>query len=225
MNTTQQEKRYQEIQFTQTEGRTVKGLAVVFNSQSNVLAGWDKPFVEVISPEAITTETIQRSDIKALMEHNRERLLARSRKGVGSLKLELTQDGLEFEFEMPNTTTGNDALELIRRGDISGCSFAFSLPLQGGDNWTTTQDGTPLRVITQIERLYDITLTSDPAYNDTTLTVRSVPTNAPEVTEEQPQEQGNTPEAAQEPEEATEATPQENTQDEAEYIRNLEARI
>lgn len=156
------------------DDRIVEGYAVVFNSRSNEL--WDfgeGSFVEVIERGAITPELVASSDVKALLYHNRERVLGRSNKGAGSLTLELDDHGLKYRFMAPRTADGDTAVELVKRGDISGSSFAFTVA-RGGSRMEEQADGTILRTITKINGLYDITLTPDPAYSDTSVAVREM---------------------------------------------------
>ncbi len=156
------------------DDRIVEGYAVVFNSRSNELWDFgDGTFVEVIERGAITPELVASSDVKALLYHNRERVLGRSNKGEGSLTLELDDHGLKYRFKAPNTADGDTAVELVKRGDISGSSFAFTVA-KGGSRVEEQADGTILRTITKISGLYDITLTPDPAYSDTSVAVREM---------------------------------------------------
>lgn len=166
------------------EDRVIEGYAVVFNSRSNEL--WDfgnGSFVEVIEREAITPELVASSDVKALLYHNRERVLGRSNKGAGSLTLELDDHGLKYRFMAPNTADGDTAVELVKRGDISGSSFAFTVAT-GGSRMEKQADGTVLRTITKISGLYDITLTPDPAYSDTSVAVREAQAQESELSEQ-----------------------------------------
>lgn len=64
-------------------------------------------------------------DIKMTLWHNREKLLARSNRGEGTLALTVDEIGVKYSFEAPNTPDGNTALELVRRGDLSGSSFTY----------------------------------------------------------------------------------------------------
>ena len=165
------------------DDRIVEGYAVVFNSRSNEL--WDfgnGTFVEIIERGAITPELVASSDVKALLYHNRERVLGRSNKGAGSLTLELDDHGLKYRFTAPNTADGDTAVELVKRGDISGSSFAFTVA-KGGSRMEEQADGTVLRTITKISGLYDITLTPDPAYSDTSVAVREMQARESEPSE------------------------------------------
>lgn len=152
------------------DGRTIEGYAVVFNSLSE-----DMGFREIISPNAITEETIKNSDIIATFNHSTDIVLARSKNGEGTLQLEIDETGLKFSFEAPNTTAGNDLLESIKRGDVSGCSFAFSIDYNDPEAETWIDNGEYyLRTINKIERLYDVSVVVTPAYEATSVNQRSI---------------------------------------------------
>ena len=130
-------------------------------------------FIEVIEKGAITDELIRTCDIKALMEHNKQRLLARSNMGVGSLLLSVDDYGLAYNFEAPNTQEGNDAIEMINRGDLFGSSFSYWTDEKKNVTYQK-KDGIWLRTVHKIDRLFDIAIVSDPAYFGTDVTVRSL---------------------------------------------------
>ena len=159
------------------DGRTIECYAVVFNERSEVMLDWSvehgvRRFVEVIEPSAIDEALLSRSDIKATAEHNRERLLARYNKGKGTLALSLDEHGMKYRFEAPNTNDGNFAVEMIQRGDIGGSSFAFRV--KETDTTWKKEGETWVRTIHKISGLYDVTITTDPAYSQTEVTVRSL---------------------------------------------------
>lgn len=142
------------------ESRKIYGCAIKFNSESQDI-GW----IETISPEAVTEDLIRSSDIFALLNHNEEDVLARSRYGEGSLTLELKEDGLYYEFEAPHTVKGDELLEHIRRGEISTSSFGFTLPEDGsGERWHQEAEGKLRREIIKIDRLFDVSPVYEPAY-------------------------------------------------------------
>lgn len=158
------------------DSRNVDGYSIVFDVESQIMYDyWDgEYFIEKISRSAVTEELIRSCDIKALMEHNRERLLARSNNGVGTLQLSIDEKGLKYRFGAPNTQTGDEALELVRRGDIGGSSFAF---VARGDSVHRSWDEERqiwIHEIRKIDAIYDISLTSDPAYLQTSVEVRSL---------------------------------------------------
>ena len=161
------ERRSFDIEFREAESRKVEGYASVFNSRSKDLGG----FTEIIDPAAFNG-VIERSDVLALLNHDQDRgVLARSRKGVGSLTLTVDERGLHYSFDAPNTALGNELVEGLKRGDISTSSFAFTV---AGERWDKDEDGRYVRTITQIDKLYDVSPVYNEAYEDTTVALRSL---------------------------------------------------
>lgn len=154
------------------EENIIEGIAIRFNSVSNVLFEKGKYFREVISPEAITQELIDNSDIRFLVNHDKDKLVARRRKGKGSLDVELREDGVHFKFIIPNTTIGNDLKEQIKRGEITQCSFAFDINPKDC-TWDFSTD-IPTRTINTIQHLYDLSAVYTPAYDETEISARSL---------------------------------------------------
>ena len=108
-----------------SESRTIEGYAIVFGVESRILSDYWDNYREIIEPGAITEERLKEMDIKMTMYHNREKILARSTNGEGTLKLSVDDVGVNYSFEAPNTVDGDTALELVKRGDMSGSSFMF----------------------------------------------------------------------------------------------------
>lgn len=162
------------------DSRTIAGYAVMFDVPSQVLYEDEKERdVEVISHEAISREFIDTQDVKMTLFHDRELVLARSKSGEGTLRYNVDDKGVSFEFEAPHTVDGDKALELVRRGDISGCSFAFSTDY-GDKNSVAKEvevDGDKILntfIVRKIDGLYDFTLTTDPAYEQTSVALRDL---------------------------------------------------
>ena len=194
------------------ESRHIEGYGSVFNSRSLDLGG----FQEIIAPGAFDG-VIERSDVKALLDHNAERgILARSRNGKGSLSLELDERGLKYSFDAPHTNLGDEVVEGLKRGDYSQSSFAFTVE---SESWTKEEDGSYLRTINKIGNLYDVSIVANPAYTDTSVALRSldafkaqeetqIPEEVKEEVKEEPQEEEvkeevkeeNTPEVQEETE-------------------------
>lgn len=167
------------------EGRTIEGYAVVFEQESRVLYDIEKrrAFVEVIEKGAITEELLRSCDVKAVLEHNKQRLLARCFRGTGSLVLELDEYGLKYRFDAPNTVDGDFAVEMIKRGDIFGSSFAYYANDKDKTKVTySMKDGLLTRTVHKIDRITDISPVSDPAFFGTDVTVRSMDEMIAELT-------------------------------------------
>ena len=163
------EKRYFNIE-TRTEKRedgstTITGHAAVFNQLSSDLGG----FREVIAPNAF--ENVLNDDVRALVNHDPNLLLARTTSGT--LNLEQTDEGLQYSFDVPDTTYGRDLIVSMQRKDITQSSFAFTIE---EDSWETTADG-EIRTINKVKNLYDVSPVTYPAYpsaDDLTLAKRSL---------------------------------------------------
>lgn len=154
------------------ESRTIEGYAIVFGVESRILADYWDNYREIIEPGAITEERLKEMDIKMTMYHNREKILARSVKGEGTLKLSVDNVGVHYEFEAPNTVDGDTALELVKRGDLSGSSFMFWTDEKSGVSYEKRSDGIMLRRVKTIGMIYDMTIAADPAYEQTTVAAR-----------------------------------------------------
>lgn len=152
---------------TKQESREVSGYAVVFDSLSNDLGG----FNEIITRNALDG-VIEKSDVFCLLNHDKNKgVLARSNKGTGSLTLEIDDKGLKYRFEAPKTALGDELLEGLRRGDISASSFAFTV---GSDSWEKREDGSYLRTINSIKELFDVSPVYQPAYSATSVDTRGL---------------------------------------------------
>lgn len=148
-----------------SNGKTLHGYAAIFNSEANLGS-----FSEVIRNGAFAKSLGSGSNIRALWHHQPDALLGTTR--GGTLKLREDDKGLAFELALPDTTHGKDLAILVDRGDVSGCSFGFKVR-DGGDRWE--ERGAQLvRELLDVD-LHEITLTHDPAYQDTTIAMRSRP--------------------------------------------------
>lgn len=144
------------------ESRNVQGIAVVFNKEADL--GW---FTEEIDPHALDRADL--TDVVLNFNHDDSLLLAGTRNG--SLTLEVRDDGLFQSADIIDTTQGEDVLKLIRSGLIDKMSFAFTIA-DDGERWET-RNGKEHRIITDISRLYDVSLVTFPAYPQTSAWARS----------------------------------------------------
>ena len=167
------------------QSREVNGRAIVFGVRSVNLTPWSSTRVvyEVLEPGCLTQELINRSDVIYNLNHNSSVLnvLGRFRNSEkDTLKLELRADGVYNSCELPQTTAANDALELIKRGDINGQSFAFEDDYEDTENGVSyertneTIDGKEvwIRHVKRIIGLYDVSIVTHPAYEQTSVATR-----------------------------------------------------
>ncbi|AGB71024.1 MULTISPECIES: HK97 family phage prohead protease [Rhizobium] len=145
-----------------TDGkRTLVGYAAVFERLADI-GGW---FQEQIAPGAFTDAI--KGDVRALVDHDSGRVIGRTKSGT--LRLQEDGTGLRVEIDVPDTTDGNDLWVLVERGDISGMSFGFCVTKE---TWDETGD-VPTRTIQALE-LLEVSAVAFPAYDDTTIGVRSL---------------------------------------------------
>lgn len=156
-----------EVRFDETGDKPmIRGYAATFNNLSEDLGN----FREQISTGAFT-EAIGNSDVRALVNHDANLVLGRSKSGTLVMREDAT--GLYVEITPPDTQASRDLMELMRRGDVNQMSFAFTV---GKEDQTWTRDGSGpwLRTIKKVNRLYDVSVVTYPAYPQTTAAVRAL---------------------------------------------------
>lgn len=179
----------------QGESRTIEGTAIVFNTESEVLDDWGTRFREVILPEAVTMEFLNTQDVKANLLHERELTLARNNKNAANSTLHFTVDerGLHFEFEAPKCDIGDRALELVRNGVYSGCSFEFY-----PKDYDEKVEGDDVTIYHRsFERLTAITIGMDPVYTATSVNAREIIESTDEYKAKQREQEQRDKEAMQ----------------------------
>lgn len=149
-----------------SESRTVEGYALLFDTPSTGL-----PFTEVIERGALEG-VLAKSDVFALLNHDQSRgILARSKRGQGSLILIVDAKGLKYRFEAPNTALGEELLENLKRAEVDSSSFAFTVEK---DTWERDKDGKVKRTIQKINELFDVSPVYNAAYSQTSVYKRGM---------------------------------------------------
>ena len=134
------------------DGVRVRGYAAVFDSPSEVFE-FGQRFVETIRPGAFTRVLAAGPDVRMLLNHNPDQLLART--ANGTLRLREDERGLWVDAEVAPTSLGRDVDELIQRGDLTHMSFAFLIGADGRNEWEETP-GLSRHTIVEIGRLLDV---------------------------------------------------------------------
>ena len=189
------------------ESRTVEGMPIVFGVRSVNLTPWSesREVYEVLEPGCISNDLLMRSDVVLNLNHSNmvPDVLGRCRNGKGTLELRMDDNHISCRCELPHTNNADDALELMRRGDINGMSFAFE------DDWEDSENGVSyertgeihngkevwLRHVKRITGLYDVAIVTHPAYEQTSVATREAGDRINAAIEEQlkreqPQETG-----------------------------------
>jgi HK97 family phage prohead protease len=150
-----------EIRLDESSDETrVRGYAALFDTDSR-----DLGFRETISNRAFDG----RLEDNVILTFNHDPNLILDRNIGGTLKLSVDERGLVYDATLPNTTTGKDVAELMRRGLLYESSFAFTVE---DDDWS--QDGdTTRRTINKIGRLVDVSIVGVGAYANTDVALRS----------------------------------------------------
>ena len=150
------------------EDMTIEGYASVFGDEYDL--GY---FTERVAPGAFDGRT--NDDVRLLINHTGVPL---ARTTNGTLRLSVDNGGLRYEAELADTQEGRDLYTLIKRGDISQSSFAFSIEDEAWDNKTN------LRTVLKVGRLYDVSPVTYPAYATTTVQARAMASSAEERAEQ-----------------------------------------
>ena len=215
-----------EPQEGQTESRTVEGTPIVFGVRSVNLTPWSetREVYEVLEPGCITNELLMRSDVILNLNHSNmvPDVLGRCRNGKGTLSLELREDKVGCRCDLPHTNNANDTLELMRRGDITGMSFAFEDDWQDSENGVSyertseTHDGKEvwLRHVKRITGLYDVAIVTHPAYQQTSVGTREQSESIDAAIDEQLKRECGDDEAKKKAEEEAKAEAERKAQEE-----------
>jgi len=112
------------------------------------------------------------ADVRLLFNHNQDYVLGRTRSGT--LKLRSDETGLWAEADIPQGELFRGlVVEPMKRGDLSGASFSFTLPPEGGQEWRKASDGVWERTLTQAGDLMDVGPVTFPFYPETEVGVRA----------------------------------------------------
>lgn len=151
--------------------KIISGYINKFNTRSQYMG-----FYEEVSNGAFDKTLADGHNIYAMYNHNSDMILGSTRSG--SLKLNVDNIGLHFELRInPNISYASDIAELVKAGDLEGCSFGFWVT---DDEWTYTEDKIDLRIIKELE-LIEVTITPFPAYLDSEASCRSFELHNEEV--------------------------------------------
>lgn len=143
--------------------KQIQGYAALFNTESVDLGG----FIEVIKPTAL--DGVDLSEVQLIYGHENNSILARV--DSGNLTLTVDETGLFFLATLADTNLANDVYQDILAGNLKGMSFGFTIP-DDGDDWIFNQGDTAVHVVNQIGDVVEITITPNPAYQDTSVSVK-----------------------------------------------------
>ena len=150
-----------------TEGNTLSGYAVVYNTDSVEIYEGGRRFKEQIRSGAFD-ESIKNNDIKLYFNHDKSMPLARTKNG--SLKVRSDEKGVWFEATLPDTSLARDVKELLNTGTLTGeMSFGF---IDTDVDWKSRNEKIVKKGI-----LREVSVVMDAAYQDTHSQLRSIHVN------------------------------------------------
>lgn len=149
--------------------RILTGRPIVYNSRTD-LGYYD----EIIESGALNETDLR--DVRFLVNHDTKMIpLARSRRNNGNSTMKLTPDfeGLNIDFvklDVENNSTARALFSAVKRGDLSGMSFMFSIDKE---QWDDLESDHPTRRILKIGSVVEISACTFPAYDSTEINARS----------------------------------------------------
>ena len=150
-----------------TRGEISGYASVTFNGKSETEYRIAADLVERISPGAFDDVLKNSPDVVGLFNHDPSNVLGRT--SAGTLTVEADERGLKYSIKPGETQTGRDVAEMIKRGDVSGSSFAFQ---PGQITWS--QEGeTLVRQVETVTQLFDVGPVTYPAYNGSSVESRN----------------------------------------------------
>ena len=150
-------------------GKTLTGVPIVFNARSNL--GW---YDEIIESGALDDTDLK--DVRFLVNHNTDMIpLARSRNNNENSTMQMTvgDEGMTIRVDLDteNNAEAKALYSAVSRGDISGMSFMFTVD---GDSWEDMESDHPTRVIRKIDRVFEVSAVTFPAYAQTSIQARGL---------------------------------------------------
>ena len=116
------------------------------------------------------------SDVKFMINHDDGMIpLARHRRGKrSSMDIVIDDDGMQIKtnLDVENNATARELCAAVTRGDIEDMSFAFGI-MVSGEQWLDLDKPMPIRRITKISKVCEVSAVNDGAYPQTSIYARS----------------------------------------------------
>lgn len=158
-----------EIRAEETDdGNIITGRPIVYSSRTDL--GW---FDEIIEPGALDSADL--TDVRFLVNHDTSKIpLARSRRNNGNSTMQLMPDmegmGIKVDLDVENNAEARALHSAVKRGDITGMSFMFSVD---AESWDDVESEHPTRHINKIGSVVEVSAVTFPAYQATSINARS----------------------------------------------------
>lgn len=151
----------------------IEGYGAVFGQDYVLYEDSGYRIVERIAAGAFTRVLEEKQDTRCLFNHEPDNVLGRTTNNT--LRMDQDDEGLHYENDLDvRSTVGQNVQAFVDRGDVTGCSFAFTVRSQ---TWKDekSDDGITIctREITEIDTLYDVGPVTYPAYDGTSVSARA----------------------------------------------------
>lgn len=146
----------------ENDEKVIEGYFSVFNKPYHIA----KDAIETVAPGAF--DGALDDDIRALTNHDTRLVLGRNKADT----LELRQDEIGLWGRIyinPNDTDAMNTYERVKRGDVSQCSFGFDIL----DEETEFLDDGSIHWTIKSVKLYEVSVVTFPAYEDTFVSARA----------------------------------------------------
>ncbi len=174
MSTKKAKKNYEQrlVEFraveNQDEKMTIEGYAIIYDTPATHKIG-NRKFTETIKRGALDNTDLK--DVPLRYNHN-DNVMIMARTRNNSLRLIKDEKGLLIQADLIDTQSNRDLYKAIQEGLIDKMSFSFNVA-EGGDSWTFNENET-LRDVTNIAKLWDVSVVDTPFYDATSIYARSL---------------------------------------------------
>lgn len=153
----------------ETHGTFLEGTPIVYDSWTDL--GW---YDEQIQRGALDNTDL--TDVRFLINHNTDMIpLARSRNNNENSTMQMTVDeggmNIRVNLDTENNADARSLYSAVERGDIDGMSFMFVVD---GELWEEEESEHPKRTITDIEKVFEVSAVTFPAYEQTSISARGL---------------------------------------------------
>lgn len=150
-------------------GNILTGRPIVYDQRTDL--GW---YDEIIEQGALMDTDLR--DVRFLVNHNTDMIpLARSRNNNANstMQMSIDEEGMliRVDLDVENNSEAKNLYSAVERGDIDGMSFMFTVD---GDKWDDIESEHPVRTITAISRVLEVSAVTFPAYEQTSISARGL---------------------------------------------------
>lgn len=153
------------------ERGVIVGTPIVFNQDTRMRDWYGDEFVERIDPKALNNTNMK--DVRLFVNHDVNKIaLARSKNGNGTMSFTVDDTGVHMRatLDVDNNSEAKALYSAIERGDMDGMSFMFRI---AGEEWSDLESDCPIRTITDISIIHEVSVVNFPAYPQTSVSARS----------------------------------------------------